>query len=119
MSQEETTKNSLVLQGGIRNAILHFFKFIFLFLGEASIVQNHVSITRKSFPKITLNRLCSHLPLESSDGNPWLELNTDVKRRTGECSAICVVSKHLIDRRIETLHINQLTPNLPTVFEAP
>jgi len=120
MNHEEMTKNSLVLVGGIRECRSAFF-YLF-FLGEASIAQNHVSITRKSFPNVTLNRLCCDLPLESSGSNPWLELNTDVKRRTrvslGKCSAICVVSKHLIEKRVETLCINQLTPNLPTVFEA-
>lgn len=38
MLQEETTKNSLVLQSGIRNAILRFTLF---FLWDALIAQNH------------------------------------------------------------------------------
>lgn len=64
--------------------------------------------TNKSFPKITLNSLCSDVPLDSSGGNPWLELNTDVERMTcvllEECSATCVVNKHLIEKDRDSLY---------------
>lgn len=57
--------------------LLLLFYFI-LFL--ASIALNHVLITGKSFPRITLSRLHSDPPAKDGRGNPWLELNIDVKR---------------------------------------
>lgn len=79
------------------------------------------SITRKSFPKIALITVCDFC-CESNGSNPLLKLNRDSKRRTlillGVCLAACIVSKCLIERRIETLCMNQLTSNLPTMFEA-
>lgn len=79
------------------------------------------SITRKSFPNITLINVCDFL-CKSNGGNPWLKLSSDVKRRTlillGVCLAACIVSKCLIERKIEILHMKQLTSNLPTVYEA-